>query len=307
MRICFMGTPDFAIPSLQALIDRKQDEVVAVFTQPDKKVGRKQVLTPPPVKVLAETYNIPVYQPVKIKDKEWVDVYRKCQPDLCVTAAFGQILSQEILDVPQKGTINVHGSLLPKYRGPAPIQWCIINGERETGVTTMYTDAGIDTGDMLLGEKTVIGEKETAGELFDRLAQLGAKVLLRTLDQLDTLTPVPQDERQASYYPMIQKEMAKLDFTKTMEEIDGLVRGMNPWPVAHFVWQNQNYKVYTVQKLPGLRGECGQVLSWSQKEGIVIGCRNGAVRLTTLQAPGKKAMADTAFANGFTLPAGTNL
>lgn len=304
MRICFLGTPDFALPSLKALIDSKQHEVVAVFTQPDKPVGRKKIITPPPVKTMAEEFSIPVFQPEKIRESQWVEKLKEIAPDLMITAAFGQILSQEVLDIPSKGTVNVHGSLLPKYRGPAPIQWSIVNGEKVTGITTMMTDAGIDTGDMLLQREVVIGENETAGELFDRLADIGADILIETLTKLDEIKPVKQNEKDASYFPMITKEMARIDFNKSCFEIFSLIKGMNPWPVAWFELENKMIKVYEAVPVPELNGQPGEVLCCSPKGGVIIGTGEGCIKFTTLQSPGKKTMCCRDFANGVKIPTG---
>ena len=234
MRIVFMGTPEFAVPSLRALLDNGF-EVVGAITQPDRPAGRGHKLTPCPVKLLAQERGVPVYQFERIKNQEGVDCLRALKPDLVVTAAFGQLLSREILEIPQYGTVNVHASLLPQYRGSAPINWCILEGETEAGVTTMLTDAGMDTGDMLLKASTPIGELETAGELTQRLSELGAQLLIDTLKVYPNgdLKPTPQDAAEASYQPMLTREMGRIDWTKSAEEIARQVRGLNPWPCAY--------------------------------------------------------------------------
>lgn len=303
MDCVFFGTPDFAVPSLKALIDSDEYNVTAVFTQPDKKVGRKQILTPPPVKVLAEEHGIKVFQPEKIREQQWIEVLKKLNPDVIVTAAFGQILSKELLEIPQKGTVNVHGSLLPQYRGPAPIQWAIINGEKKTGISTMFTDEGIDTGDVLLKVETDIKADETAGELFDRLADMGADVLIKTLSELDNITPIPQKEEDASYFPMLKKEMARIDFNNSAKEICDLIRGLNPWPVAHFFIDELKINVLSASVVER-KGKAGEILCWDAKNGIVIACKDGAIKINVLQAAGKKAMDATSFTNGKKLEVG---
>lgn len=297
MRCVFLGTPDFAAVCLKALIRSDEYTVAAVFTQPDKRVGRKQVLTAPPVKELAKEYGISVYQPEKIKEQKWIDVLKEINPDIIITAAFGQILSAELLSIPKKGTVNVHGSLLPEYRGPAPIQWAIINGEKTTGVTTMFTDVGVDTGDMLLKAETEIKEDETSGELFDRLAQIGADLLIETLDKLDSITPVPQDDSKASYYPMLSKDISQIDFTKDAMDVHNHIRGLNPWPVAYFMLGDKKINVFRSQVCDD-KGKPGEILCWDRKNGIVIGCGNDSIRIIKLQVAGKKQMDAASFING---------
>ena len=234
MRIVFMGTPDFAVPCLQRIL-ADGHEVPAEFTQPDKPVGRHAVLTPPPVKQLAQERGIPVYQPTKMRDGTVAAQLKELAPDCLVVVAYGRILPQAILDVPPKGCINIHGSLLPKYRGAAPIQWSVINGEKITGVTSMFMDAGMDTGDIIDTITTPIGENETAGELFDRLAPLGAELLSRTLRSIadGTVQRAPQNNAEATMAPMLEKAMGKLDFTRSAKELHDQIRGMNPWPGCH--------------------------------------------------------------------------
>ena len=307
MDCVFFGTPDFAVSSLKALIHAENYHVKAVFTQPDKKVGRKQLLTFPPVKEAALQYGISVFQPERIKEEKWLNVLRELNPDIIVTAAFGQILSKELLEIPKKGVINVHGSLLPKYRGPAPIQWAIINGEKVTGITTMFTNEGIDTGDILLKRELEIKEDETAGELFERLSTLGAEVLLETLDNLESITPIKQNESEASYFPMLQKDIAEIDFCKTAQEVNNLVRGLNPWPVAFFNLDDLKIKVVCAKVIDDLNGKPGEVLKWNAKDGIVIACGKGAIQVLKLQAAGKKIMDSASFANGKKIEVGTVL
>ena len=229
MRIVFMGTPDFAAAILERLVETGRN-VVGVFSQPDKPVGRKQIVTPTATKVVAEKYGIPVFQPAKLRDGTALEIMKELSPDLTVVAAYGKILPKEILDVSPLGNVNVHGSLLPKYRGAAPIQWSVINGDEVTGVTTMYMAEGMDTGDMILKLETKIGEDETSGELFERLAKLGADSIEKTLELFDK-GEVPreaQDESEATYAPMLKKEMGEIDFAKPAGEIKNLVRGMSP-------------------------------------------------------------------------------
>lgn len=291
MRIAFMGTPDFAVPSLQMLIDEGHE--LAVFTNPDKPKGRHGILTPPPTKELAQKYGIPVYQFSKIRLPEGVEALKSFAPDLMVTAAFGQILSRENLDIPKYGCINVHGSILPKYRGAAPIQWSIIDGEKVTGITTMMTDVGLDTGDILMVRETEIGENETAGELFDRLAVMGAEVLKETIAALlnGTLTRTPQDHDLATKCGMIKKENGKLDFNQTCQQVHDRVRGMNPWPVAYAKLDGEDIKIWetrkTSEKASGVPGEC--VLA-DAKRGVFIQTADYLIEITELQFPGAKRM-----------------
>lgn len=298
MRIVFMGTPDFAVPSLEALVARG-DTVVGVFTQPDKPKGRGKKMAPPPVKVAAQAHGIPVYQPRRIR-KDGVEDLRALAPDLCVTAAFGQILSQEILDIPRLGTINVHASLLPRHRGSAPIAWGILQGDSQAGITTMFTDKGIDTGDMLLSSAVDILPGETCGELTERLSHLGAQVLLDTLAALEagTLTRTPQNEADMTYDPMLTKEMGILDWSRPAQELVQRIHGLNPWPGAVTGSPEGVLKLWRAQAEPDLHGQPGQVLAASPKEGLVIAAGEGAVRVLQLQAPGGKQMAAADYLRG---------
>lgn len=306
MRIVFMGTPEFAVPSLRALAENGY-EVVALVTQPDRPVGRKQTLTPPPAKVAALELGIPVYQFERIRKKEAREQIEALKPDLFVTAAFGQILSQRVLDVPSIGTINVHASLLPQYRGSAPINWCIIRGETQTGVTTMFTDAGIDTGDMLLQETLPILPDDTTQTLGERLSHLGAKVLLNTLTQLKdgTLKRIPQEEAAATYYPMLDKDMAQMDFTKPAAACECLVRGLQPWPIAFFTLDGQNVKVFKARVCTEQAGQPGCVLSANPKEGLLIACGENALSIEEMQFPGGKRLAAKEYLRGKSIPVGS--
>ena len=305
MRIVFMGTPDFAVPSLQALIDAGH-EVCAAYTQPDKPQGRKQVLTPPPVKVLAQQYGIPVYQPATLKDAAEQERLRALEPEAIIVAAYGKLLPKAVLDIPPRGCINVHGSLLPRWRGAAPIQWAVIAGDKTAGVTTMRMAEGLDTGDMLLKYETPIGARETAGELFDRLAQAGAALLVETLDRLDDITPVPQEDSQSCYAHMLDKEMAVIDWAKSAHEIDCLIRGLNPWPVALTTLDGARLKVYAAQPVSGA-GRPGEVLESDPKKGFVIACGADALRLDEVQLVGGKRMKSADFLRGHAVPRGTIL
>ena len=292
MRIVFMGTPDFAVPSLKALIDNGYD-VVGVFCQPDRPKGRGHKLAACPVKETAVAAGITVFQPERIKREEGVAALRALAPDLCVTAAFGQLLSQEILDIPPLGTINVHSSLLPMHRGSAPINWSIIKGDSETGVTTMFTDKGMDTGDILLMERTPIGEKENAGELSDRLSVMGAELLIKTIRELEngTLVRTPQDHEAATYEPKMDKELGRIDWSKSAKEIDFLVRGVTPWPGAFTTLGEQTIKVFELSVRSGEpSGEPGQIVFADAKAGLVVSCGDHDVEMLTIQMPGAKRM-----------------
>lgn len=292
MRIVFMGTPDYAVQSLQALVEAGH-EVAGVFTQPDKPRGRGGRVQMPEAKVYALSRGIPVFQPRRIRLEGVADL-RMLAPDLCVTAAFGQILSREILDVPRLGTINVHASLLPKYRGSAPVNWCLIKGESVTGVSTMMTDEGIDTGDILLQRETSIGPEETAGELTQRLGEIGAELLIETIRALEagTLIRTPQDESAMSYYPMLKKEMGVIDWTQKAGMISNCVRGLNPWPGAYTDTRyHGRLKILSVSAESSAADEIpGTVLEADRKKGLLIAAGDGAVRIMTLQAQGGKAM-----------------
>ena len=298
MRIVFLGTPDFGVPSLEALI-REGHEVAAVFTQPDRPKGRGKKLECCPVKVCAMAHDIPVYQPVKIR-MESVEDLKALAPDLCVTAAFGQILSQEILDIPKYGTVNVHSSLLPKYRGSSPINWAIICGETKTGVTTMMTDKGMDTGDILLQKEVDILPAETAGELTDRLAVIGAELLAETLRQIEkgVCPRMAQDHEKMSYYPMLKKEMGLIDWTMSAHEIICRIRGLSPWPGTYTFIAGEMLKVWqgTEEEFDG--GAPGDILEADAKKGLLIKAGKNAVRITELQAQGGKRMKATDYLRG---------
>ena len=304
MRIVFMGTPDFAVPCLQRLLEDGH-EVPAVFTQPDKPVGRHAVLTPPPVKQLALSHRIPVYQPTKMRDGTVAALLRELAPDCLVVVAYGRILPQEILDVPPRGCVNIHGSLLPRYRGAAPIQWSVIRGETVTGVTSMFMDAGMDTGDIIDTLTTPIGENETAGELFERLAPLGARLLSTTLAAIadGTVTRRPQNDAEATMAPMLEKAMGRLDLTRPARELHNQVRGMNPWPGAFCTAGGKTLKIHETRVAAG-SGAPGTLLC---ADPVTVACGEGALQLVTVQPEGKPRMAAEAWLRGARLPQGARL
>ena len=304
MRIVFMGTPDFAVPCLQRLLEEGH-EVPAVFTQPDKPVGRHAVLTPPPVKQLALSHGIPVYQPTKMRDGTVAALLRELAPDCLVVVAYGRILPQEILDVPPRGCVNIHGSLLPRYRGAAPIQWSVIRGETVTGVTSMFMDAGMDTGDIIDTLTTPIGENETAGELFERLAPLGARLLSTTLAAIadGTVTRRPQNDAEATMAPMLEKAMGRLDLTRPAQELHNQVRGMNPWPGAFCTAGGKTLKIHETRVAAG-SGAPGTLLC---ADPVTVACGEGALQLVTVQPEGKPRMAAEAWLRGARLPQGARL
>lgn len=306
MKIIFMGTPDFAAASLEALIDSRH-EIQAVVTQPDKPKGRKGELTPSPVKVVAEEKGIKVYQPLKVRDEEFVKTLRAYNPDVIVVVAFGQIIPLSILQMPKFGCVNIHGSLLPKYRGAAPIQWAVLDGEKETGITTILMDEGIDTGDILLKKTIKIDTDETSGSLFDKLMALGAETILETLDELEkgNLTPTKQGESPTAYAKMLTKAMGLIDFTRPAKELDCFVRGMNPWPSAYTLLSGKTLKLWKVRAVEG-SGKAGSVIDIG-KESFTIACGEGAIEVLEVQLEGKKRMSAGDFLKGITLNIGQEL
>lgn len=291
-RVVFMGTPDFAVPSLDALLDAGY-EVVGAFTQPDRPVGRGHKIACCAVKARAEERGVPVFQFERVRKQEGLDRMRALKPDVVVTAAFGQILSKKLLEVPKYGTVNVHASLLPRHRGAAPINWAILSGERETGVTTMLTDAGLDTGDMLLSRATGIEEDETAGELSERLSHIGAVLLIETLEKYlkGEIIPVRQDEALATYEPMLDKAMGEIDWGKDARTVANLVRGLNPWPCAYTRYDCGILKIYRAKAVEGAPDAApGTILESSPKKGLVIACGAGALEIVEMQAPNGKRM-----------------
>ena len=306
MKIIFMGTPDFAAASLEALIDSRH-EIQAVVTQPDKPKGRKGELTPSPVKVVAEEKGIKVYQPLKVRDEEFVETLRAYNPDVIVVVAFGQIIPLSILQMPKYGCVNIHGSLLPKYRGAAPIQWAVLDGEKETGITTILMDEGIDTGDILLKKTIKIDTDETSGSLFDKLMALGAETILETLDELEkgNLTPTKQGESPTAYAKMLTKAMGLIDFTKSAKELDCFVRGMDPWPSAYTLLAGKTLKLWKVRAVEG-GGKAGSVIEIG-KESFTVACGEGAIEVLEVQLEGKKRMSAGDFLKGSTLNIGQEL
>lgn len=301
MNVVFMGTPDFAVPSLENIA--KVHNVQAVFTQPDKPVGRKMVLTPPDVKVCAEKLGIPVYQPVKLKDSDSYEIIKDLNPDVIVVVAYGQILPENILNIPKYGCINVHGSLLPKYRGAAPIQWSVLNGDKVTGVTTMYMEKGLDTGDILETKEYEIGINDTAGEVFDTLAEMGGKLILDTLEKAEKgeLHPIKQDDSKSSYAKMLDKSMCNIDFSKSSLQVHNQVRGLSPWPVASTKLNGKVLKIFETRLAEG-KGKPGEILNTNP---LTIACGEGAVVVNTVQLQGKKKMDSKAFLQGHKLEKGT--
>lgn len=305
-RIIFMGTPEFACPTLQKLIDRGEN-LIAVITQPDRPKGRGQKLTPPPVKELAEKHSIPVYQPNKVRDPEFVNLIREMQPEIIVVVAFGQILPKSLLEIPKHGCINVHASLLPRYRGAAPLNWCIINGESETGVTTMMMDVGLDTGDMLLVERTALDDNEDIASLHDRMSLMGAELLAKTLDMIDQgqLVRHPQDNSESCYAAMLKKEDGTINWESEAGTIHNLVRGLAVWPVASTTIDNQVLKIYKSRRGEG-SGNPGTVLQAS-KGVFEVACKSGSLFLLEMQLAGKKRLDCSSFLAGYPVAEGNLL
>ncbi len=295
MKIVFMGTPDFALPCLEALA-ADGNEICGVFTQPDKPKGRGYTLTPPPVKAKALEMGIEVWQPATLKDGEAAEILRRLSPELIVVVAYGKILPGEIINLPRYGCINVHASLLPEYRGAAPIQWAILDGKKITGVTAMQMDEGLDTGDMLMKSELEIGENETADELHDRLSALGAELIVNVVRKLPTgeLVPEKQDDSLSCYAKMLTKEMSAIDFSCSASKIHDQVRGLNSWPGAAAVFEGKKIRIHRTLITDG-SGEPGQILSLSP---LIVACGKGALEITELQPEGKKRMSASAFVNG---------
>ena len=308
MKAVFMGTPDFAVPTLQKMIDMGI-EVTAVVTQPDKAKGRGKKVIYSPVKECALAHDLPVYQPVRIrKEPEFIQTLRDMQPDVIVVVAFGQILPKEILDIPRLGCVNVHASLLPKFRGAAPIQWSIIDGEEVTGVTTMLMDVGLDTGDMLLKAEIPMDPKETGGSLHDKLAAVGGELLEKTLIGLEAGTIVPEkqdDSRAGEYARMLDKELGHIDFNQPAVVIERLIRGLNPWPSAYTYIDGKTLKIWEAEVLDRNYGcEYGEVAEVT-RNCLIIQTGVGALSVKSVQLQGKKRMDIAAFLNGYTIEKGT--
>ncbi len=291
LKIVFMGTPDFAVPSLQALIDSPH-EVVAAVCQPDRQRGRGKVLSPPPVKVLAIEHNIPVLQPGSVRTDEFFAQLQSLAPDLLVVVAYGKILPLRLLELPRLGAINVHGSILPKYRGAAPIQWAVINGEAETGITIMQMDAGMDTGDILLVERTPIGPDETAGELFDRLSTMGGATLGSAVDKLAAgrLRPQPQDHPLATTAPMLSKEMGHIDWSLPAQRLQSLIRGLDPWPSAYGFIDGKRFRFFHPEVVPHQTDEVPGTIVRADNQGLLIATGEDCLLVREIQPEGKKRM-----------------
>ena len=300
MRVVFMGTPDIAATCLKKIL-ADGFGVVGVYTQPDRPKGRGMKLVASPVKEVAVAAGIPVFQPENFREEETVEVLRALQPDICAVVAYGRILPQKVLDVPKYGCINIHASLLPKYRGSAPYQWAVLDGLTETGVTAMYLTREMDAGDIIDISKTPIGENETAGELLDHLAVLGAELLSKTLTRFERgkVPATPQDAAGVSYAPMLDKSMCPIDWTKTAQQVHNHVRGLHPWPVATMELQGKTFKVHATRVVEG-SGKPGEILSLT-KTGLRIACGEGAVEITSLQAEGGKRMAAPDYFRGHPL------
>ena len=301
MRVVFMGTPDIAATCLKKVLS-DGFEVVGVYTQPDRPKGRGMKMVASPVKEVALAAGIPVFQPETFREEETVEALRELKPDVCAVVAYGRILPQKVLDVPKYGCINIHASVLPKYRGSAPYQWAVLDGLTETGVTAMYLCREMDAGDIIDVSKTPIGENETAGELLDRLAVLGADLLSKTLRRFASegkVPAVPQNPDEMSYAPMLDKTMCPIDWNKTARQVHNHVRGLHPWPVATMVLQGKTFKVHAAHVVSG-SGTPGQILGLT-KTGLVIACGEGAVEITSLQAEGGKRMAAPDYFRGHPL------
>lgn len=310
MKIIFMGTPDFSVGTLEALT-RAGHEVTLAVTQPDKPKGRGKSMQFPPVKEAALAHGIEVYQPAKVRDESCIEYLRNYEADIIVVVAFGQILPKEILTMPRYGCINVHASLLPKYRGAAPIQWAVINGEQVTGVTTMRMDEGLDTGDMILKEEVVLTPEETGGSLFERLAQTGAELCLKTLTVIEDGTAVytPQDHTQATHTTMIKKQLGEIDWNKPAEELERLIRGLNPWPSAYTHLNGKTLKIWkaAVAEQEGNRQAEPGAVAEVTKDSLAVQTGQGLLKLLEVQLEGKKRMPIDAFLRGCSVELGYRL
>lgn len=319
MRIVFMGTPDFSVPALKALVEAGH-QVIAVVTQPDKPRGRGKEVQMTPVKIQAMEYGIPVYQPAKVREASFVEVLQGLEADVYVVIAFGQLLPKAVLELPKYGCINIHASLLPKYRGAAPIQWCVIDGERETGITTMMMDVGLDTGDMLEKAVIPIEEKETGGSLHDKLSLAGGDLILSTLKKLEegTLVRTPQTDEGTCYARMLTKSLGDIDWNQSAVSIERLIRGLNPWPSAYTLWNGKTIKIWSADVITGretavLLSESGVpsetgitpgTVVCSNKHGLVVCTGDGLLSIRELQMEGKKRMDTPAFLRGYPIPEG---
>jgi len=309
MKVVFMGTPDFSVGTLEALI-RAGHEVVGVVTQPDKPKGRGKAMQATPVKEAALAHNLPVYQPVKVRDEGFVETLHSLNPDVIVVVAFGQIITKEILELPRYGCINVHASLLPDYRGAAPIQWAVINGEKESGVTIMRMDEGLDTGDMIAKTVVVLAEQETGGSLFEKLSAAGAKLLVETLVSLQNSTAIYEKQPEESptpYAAMIKKQMGLVDFTKAADEIERLIRGLNPWPSAYTHLNGKTLKLWRAFVAAEQSGMPAGSVVRTDKQGIWVQTGDNLLCITDIQMEGKKRMEAEVFLRGYNIETGTVL
>lgn len=306
MRILFMGTPDFSVPTLDALID-SEHEIVGVVSQPDKPKGRGKQLQATPVKERALEAGIPVFQPNRVRQEGFTEEMKALDVDLAVVIAFGQILPKDFLEMPKYGCMNLHASLLPKYRGAGPIQWSIIEGESVTGVTTMYMDVGMDTGDMLLKEEVVIEADETGGSLFEKLSLVGGPLILKTIEALEdgSLVRIPQDDEASTHAPMLNKQQGNISWNRPAVEIERLVRGLNPWPSAFTYLDGRMLKIWEAKEIELIDDEhmCGSVFELN-KEGLVVKCEKNGLLITSLQLQGKKRMAAADFLRGYNVEEG---
>lgn len=311
MKIIFMGTPDFAVSALDALC-RSGQEVILAVTQPDRQKGRGRKVIQTPVKVCAEKWGVPVFQPVRIREPEAIEQIRSLAPDLIVVAAFGQILPQELLDIPRLGCINIHASLLPKLRGAAPIQWSVINGDSESGITLMQMNAGLDTGDILFQESVPIGPEETGESLYEKLAELGGEMIVKYLPAIEAgeIRPLKQDDSLSSYAPMLRKEMGEIDWTMSAAQIEQRMRGMLPWPGAYTTLGGHTLKIWSARVLPADSAYADAVpgtVLYTDKKTICVAAGEGTLALLEVQAEGKKRMGTDAFLRGTKIPQGTIL
>ena len=289
MRILFMGTPDIAAKCLKTLV-KSGLSVAGAVSQPDKPKGRGHKLAPTDVKIAASEAGIPVFQPEKIKSGELMPVLEELKPDLIAVVAYGKILPEYVLNYPKYGCVNMHASLLPKLRGAAPIQWAVLNGEKETGVTTMLMDKGLDTGDMLLSEKLEIGEYETSEELFERMAETGGELLVKTIRNIENITPQKQNDALATYAPMITKEMAHIDWNEATEKISKLICGMNSWPLAYSYYDDDAVKIISATKGDACKGKNGEIISFEKGKGLKVKTADGSIYIKELQFAGGKRM-----------------
>ncbi|MCI5873896.1 MAG: methionyl-tRNA formyltransferase [Clostridiales bacterium] len=306
MRVIFMGTPDFAVETLEEII-KAGHEVVLVVSQPDKAVGRSKALRYTPVKACAIEHGIEVYQPEKVREAACVEYLRGYAPDIIIVEAFGQIIPKAILDMPRYGCVNVHASLLPKYRGAAPIQWAVINGDMVTGVTTMRMNEGLDTGDMILKQEVIIREDETGGSLFEHLSKVGAKLCVKTMEAIEagTATYTPQNDEEATHTKKIYKELGSIDWTRDAKTIECLIRGLDPWPSAYTRLNDKTLKIWKAKVIPGESDTAPGCIVKVEKAGITVQTGEGMLLLTEIQLEGKKRMSVESFLNGYPVEAGT--